>query len=173
MKSFLVCGRTSTISTGGWLHRSTIVTIRALPAAEATTTCVWDCNCEVLAPGGVGRYLKQTNNWILKVTGGMGVMRERFADTDSAQVNVEGLTALNLDFFRFEGNERDISANVYFWPSLTDFGRVRLDFDATLRYKIFKDFTWGFSFWNNFDSQPATDAGKNDFGLSSTIGYKF
>ena len=126
-----------------------------------------------LGGGGVGRYLKQTNNWILKVTGGMGVMRERFDDADSAQVNVEGLTALNLDFFRFEGNKQDISANVYFWPSLTDFGRVRLDFDATLRYKIFKDFTWGFSFWNNFDSQPATDAGKNDFGLSSTIGYKF
>ena len=126
-----------------------------------------------LGGGGVGRYLKQTNHWILKATGGMALGRERFLDTEG-QVSVEGIAALSLDFFRFEGKERDISTQVVFWPNFSDFGRIRIDVTSGIRYEIFKDLSWGFSFWNNYDSRPATtDAEKNDFGLSSTIGYKF
>ena len=126
-----------------------------------------------LGGAGVGRYLKQTNHWILKATGGMGLGRERFRE-DEARVNVEGLAALQLDYFRFEGKARDISTQVIFWPSFSDFGRVQIDLTSGIRYEIFKDFSWGISFWNNYDSRPPTaDAAKNDYGLSSTIGYKF
>ena len=122
---------------------------------------------------GLGRYLKQSNHWILKVTGGMAVGRERFRDTEG-QVTVDGMAAVSLDFFRFEGNERDISTQVLFWPSLSDFGRFRIDITSGIRYVIFKDLSLGFSLWNNYDSRPTNpDAEQNDFGLSSTIGYKF
>ena len=138
------------------------------------------------AGGGVGRYLKQSNHWILKATGGMALGRERFredapgidpqGDTagGEARINLDGLAVLSLDFFRFEGNERDISTQVTFWPSFSDFGRIRIDVTSGIRYEIFKDLSLGFNFWNNYDSRPpTTDAEKNDFGLSSTIGYKF
>ncbi len=125
-----------------------------------------------LGGGGVGHYLKQTNHWILKTTGGMSLMRERFLEADS-QVNVEGLAALSLDYFRFEGRARDISTRVVFWPNLSDVGRLRIDISSAVRYEIFKDFFWGFIIWNNYDSRPPTGAEKNDFGVSSTIGYKF
>ncbi len=126
-----------------------------------------------LAGGGLGRYLKQSNHWILKATGGMALGRERFRDTEG-QVNVEGMGALSLDFFRFEGNERDISTQVVFWPNFSDFGRIRIDVTSGIRYEIFKNLSLGFSLWNNYDSRPANEnAEKNDFGLVSTIGYKF
>ncbi len=127
-----------------------------------------------LGGGGWGRYLKQSNHWILKATGGLSLVRERFRDTVDSQVNVEGIAALSLDFFRFEGNARDISTQVVFWPNLSDFGRIRIDVTSGIRYEIFKDFSLGFSFWNNYDSRPTNeDAEKNDFGLSTTIGFKF
>ncbi len=125
-----------------------------------------------LGGGGVGRYLKQTNHWILKTTAGLALGRERFQGTEG-QTNVEGLAAVNLDFFRIEGNERDISTQVMFWPSFSDFGRIRIDITSGIRYEIFKDLSWGFNFWNNYDSRPPTEDAKNDFGLSTTIGYKF
>ncbi len=116
--------------------------------------------------------MKQTNHWILKTTGGLSLMRERFLKADS-QVNVEGLAALSLDYFRFEGRARDISTRVVFWPNLSDVGRLRIDISSAVRYEIFKDFFWGFIIWNNYDSRPPTGAEKNDFGVSTTIGYKF
>ena len=51
-----------------------------------------------LGGAGVGRYLKQTNHWILKAKGGMDLGRERFRE-DESRVNVEGLAALQLDYF--------------------------------------------------------------------------
>ena len=126
-----------------------------------------------LGGGGVGHYLKQTNNWIVKATGGMSLMQERFGEDDPL-VNTEGLAAVSIDYFRFEGNARDISTRIVVWPSLSDFGRIRIDISSGIRYEIFNDFFWGFDFWNNYDSRPPTeDAVKNDFGLSTTIGYKF
>ena len=126
-----------------------------------------------LGGGGLGRYLKHNNHWILKATAGMALSQELFKDAEG-QTNLEGMAALNLDFFRFEGNERDISTQIIFWPNFSDLGRIRIDITSGIRYELFKDLSWGFNFWNNYDSRPATDATeKNDFGLSTTIGYKF
>ena len=61
-----------------------------------------------------------------------------------------------------------------FWPSMSDFGRIRIDLTSGIRYELIKDLSWGFGLWNNYDSRPPTDdVPTNDFGISSTIGYKF
>ncbi len=126
-----------------------------------------------LGGGGLGRYLKRTNHVILRSIGGMAYTRERFRE-DESQGNIEGMVAFSVDYFRFEGKERDIYTRVNFWPSLSDFGRIRIDLTSGIRFELIKDLSWGFSLWNNYDSRPPTDdVPRNDFGISSTIGYKF
>ena len=121
----------------------------------------------------MGRYLKQTNQLDSKDDCRIGSRGGSAFRVPRARPTWKGLAAVNLDFFRFEGNERDISTQVMFWPSFSDFGRIRIDITSGIRYEIFKDLSWGFNFWNNYDSRPPTEDAKNDFGLSTTIGYKF
>ncbi len=126
-----------------------------------------------LGGGGLGRYLKHTNRVILRAIGGAAVTNEHFRESEPRN-NVEGMASFSIDFFRFEGKERDISTRVTFWPSMSDFGRIRIDLTSGIRYELIKDLSWGFGLWNNYDSRPPTDdVPTNDFGISSTIGYKF
>jgi hypothetical protein len=60
------------------------------------------------------------------------------------------------------------------YPSLSHWGRVRLEFNGQFNREIVKDFTVGFTIYDSFDSDPPTEgARKNDVGLSLTIGWTF
>ena len=59
-------------------------------------------------------------------------------------------------------------------PSLTQTGRVRIDFDCRVRREILKDFYFSISFFDNYDSDPGVvDAERNDYGLVSSFGWAF
>ena len=50
-----------------------------------------------------------------------------------------------------------------------------MDLDTKLQYEIFNDFFWSISFWDNYDSSPRDETifEKNDYGLSTSVGWKF
>jgi hypothetical protein len=122
---------------------------------------------------GVGRYLVQNNRVLFSSGAGAAYTHEKFVDTDP-ESNAVSFGFLGLDFFQYEGSKRDLSVDLLVWPSLTDFGRVRIDLNASMRFEIVRNLKLGFTFWNNYDSRPPTaDSLKNDYGLSTTIGYSF
>jgi len=61
------------------------------------------------------------------------------------------------------------------YPSISDFGRVRIEFDTRIQYEIFMDIYWGLGFFDNFDSRPPTqgDSDKNHLDIEAMIGWKF
>jgi hypothetical protein len=66
----------------------------------------------------------------------------------------------------------DVSASVY--PGLTDWGRIRGDFDVQLKRELIKDFTASVRLYDSFDNQPATSgASQNDWGAQLAIGWTF
>ena len=70
--------------------------------------------------------------------------------------------------------ELDLTSTLIVFPGLTDWGRVRAKFEVDLRYEVFNDFFVGLSFFDNFDSDPpVTRVEKNDYGVSTTIGWSF
>jgi hypothetical protein len=77
--------------------------------------------------------------------------------------------------FRYNDPELDLTASLKIYPSISDFGRVRIEFDTRIRYEIFKDFYWGLGVFDNFDNGPPieTDSVKNDLGIDATIRWKF
>ncbi len=59
-------------------------------------------------------------------------------------------------------------------PSLTDAGRLRVDFDSRIRREILKELYWSISFFDNYDSDPsAATAERNDYGLINSFGWTF
>jgi hypothetical protein len=40
-------------------------------------------------------------------------------------------------------------------------------------FEIFRNFFWKFSLYENFDSRPPVQTPRNDFGVSTSLGWKF
>ncbi len=123
--------------------------------------------------GFVGRNLKQTERTRFSVFGGLVGTREDYSVVvDQARdSNADALAGVDFETFRFKTT--DVRSTVLFYPSLTIPGRVRVQATSSVRFELFKDLTWGFNVYENFDSKPPLRADKNDLGISTTLGWKF
>jgi putative salt-induced outer membrane protein YdiY len=124
---------------------------------------------------GVGRYLKQTNTAVLGVGIGVQVSREDYTDGNRENNDtVEGVLALDWDWFRYDTPELDLSTTLRLFPNLSDTGRVRGELDVRLRWEIIEDLFWQLSFYDSFDSDPAADnTPGNDYGIATSLGWQF
>jgi hypothetical protein len=121
----------------------------------------------------VGRFLIQSNRAHMLLDGGLTYTNERFSGT-SASSNLEALVSAGAEYFRRDTPKSDMQAAVSLYPSLTDFGRIRIDLDARLSHEVLKDFTLGLTLFDRFDSRPpSAGAPKNDYGVSFTAGWTF
>ncbi len=60
------------------------------------------------------------------------------------------------------------------YPGLSQWGRLRTEFNGSVKREIVHDFTLGFTIYDSYDNRPPTaEARKNDVGLSLTIGWTF
>jgi len=123
--------------------------------------------------GGVGRFLLQNNYTMLLVAAGLTYTHENFAASDGSN-NLEALFTGQFDYFRRDSPKSDVRVTLTAFPSLTNFGRVRLDFDARVSHELVKDFTIALTFFDTFDSRPpSATATKNDFGGTLSLGWTF
>ncbi|UCG85886.1 MAG: DUF481 domain-containing protein [Gemmatimonadota bacterium] len=116
----------------------------------------------------------QTNSSLLRLSAGVNVNREKFTGSDTASVSAEAVLGGDFLAFRFDSPKLDANTSLNAYPSVTDLGRLRLEFDARFSYELLKDFTVALTFYNSFDSRPGSDvARKNTFGVTFSLGYKF
>lgn len=81
---------------------------------------------------------------------------------------------INWDWFRFDNPELDWSTTLQVIPNLTDWGRVRANFDTSLRWTVINDLKWGLTFYSKFDNRPVGDeASSNDYGVNTNVTYDF
>ncbi len=126
-----------------------------------------------LAAGG-GRFLRQTNSANLLVEGGLQVSRENTAGGGSTEDTVEAYGTVAWDWFRYDSPELDLSTHLKVIPNLTETGRVRAEFDISLKWEMIDDLFWELSFYDNYDSDPVVSgAEKNDYGITTSLGYDF
>jgi hypothetical protein len=124
-----------------------------------------------------GRMWVHTNVVNLGTWAGLLGNRERFFESD-ATTNLEGIAALRFEWFTFTGNETDLSSNLTVFPGLTDFGRVRLNFDTRFERDLFLDFYLSLNGRYQLDSRPAVVAddeepNKSDFSFDIALGWDF
>jgi hypothetical protein len=118
--------------------------------------------------------LSQTNSSELRTSAGVNLNREQYVGSDTANVSGEGVVGGDFLAFRFDSPKLDVNTSLYGYPSITDLGRVRIQFDLRVSYELLKDFTVGLTFYDSFDSRPpSATASKNDFGVTIPIGWKF
>jgi putative salt-induced outer membrane protein YdiY/sRNA-binding regulator protein Hfq len=132
-----------------------------------------DLNLRTTLGGGYGRYWIRTSTTTFRWLTGAVYTWESFS-TVSGQPNdsnVEAFVGGAYDSYRFKFGEIHLGANLF--PGLSDFGRVRLTTNNSLRIKLVNNFYFTMAFWDNFDSRPPSTAKKNELGISTSIGWSF
>jgi hypothetical protein len=123
--------------------------------------------------GAVGQRLVNTNRAQLSVSGGVSVNDERGVDTEPTQ-NIEGILTFRTSYYAYDFPKTNIDVGFQYFPSLTDFGRQRIQFDSSFRREIWKDVILAVNVFDTFDSQPpSTDADKNDVGVVLSFGWSY
>ena len=91
-------------------------------------------------------------------------------DVDS----LESYGKFQWDWFRYDTPELDWSMNFELIPSLTEWGRIRAETSAKLKWEIINDLNWQIEIYDSYDNQPQTDrASNNDYGINTSLAYDF
>ncbi len=153
-----------------WSKRSFLFVLGGLERNEQQLL-----NLRTKVGGGVGRKLIRTEKTTLSLLGGVDFANERFRPAgglESLTTNTgEALAAFDLKTTKLAGIE--LTLRVALHPALGAGGRYRIESDSGIRVPIAKSFTWGLSLYDRFDSQPPVPVQRNDYGLLSTLGFKF
>jgi hypothetical protein len=133
-----------------------------------------DINLQTTLGGGIGRYLKNTNNAQISLLGGLGWQNTAYRATTEPEGNQSlaiALVAGDMRFFRFNKTSIDLSASVL--PALSQPGRVHFNTNAAYYIKLFSNLTWNISFYGNWDTRPPANFSGSDYGTSSGLGWTF
>ena len=123
---------------------------------------------------GPTRQLIHTNRMTLFLVASLAYANEAYTDEADAAHTIQLPLGGDFEFFLFDSPKTDIGTDLTVMPILNDFGRWRIDFNASVSYELISDFTVGFSFFDNFDSRPpSATASTNDYGLTFNLGYRF
>jgi len=126
-----------------------------------------------LSAGG-GRILRQTSHSSILMKGGLKATRENAVNDEQDTDSLESYGLLSWEWYRYESPELDWSSSLEIIPSLTESGRVRAEFDATLSWEIINDFFWQLEFYESYDNQPQSATGASrDYGVTTSVSYKF
>ena len=134
--------------------------------------------------GGFGRYLIQTNTSELSVIAGVLGTSESFTtpltetgldETSSHEQNIEGLLGVEFSKFIFDDPKVDMSFKLSVFPSITDSGRYRAQFDANIRRELIEDLFLNLNLYDSYDNDPPSSAAEstNDYGIVTSLGWSF
>lgn len=121
----------------------------------------------------VGQRLVNSNHAQFEAGGGFSVNDERAVDAENTQ-NFEGLLVLATSYYTYDRPKTQLDANVQYYPSLSHWGRQRLQIDTAIKREVWKDFYLSLNVYDSFDSAPPQpDSARNDVGVSFSIGWSY
>ncbi len=123
--------------------------------------------------GVVGQRLANTNRFMFQAGGGLAFNNEQAVDTPTTQ-NLEGVVSLQTSYYTYDAPSTTIDASFFYYPSLSQWGRQRVQIDTSLKREILKDLTVSLSLYYTFDSDPPqAGAARTDVGLVTSVGWTF
>lgn len=123
--------------------------------------------------GAIGPRLVNSNRAQVAIGAGMVVNDERGVDVPPTQ-NLEALFLFQSSYYTYDRPKTNVDFNVQYYPSLSNLGRQRVQIDAGLRRELLKDFFFGLSGYNTYDSRPPNPAADtNDVGVVMSLGWSY
>jgi len=124
--------------------------------------------------GGVGNNFIQTQNQWLYTLAGLSVNREAKSDQTETINNVEGLLNAQYQFFKYDHPKATFLTYIYVFPSLSNLGRFRFNYNIELSWEMVLDFYWDLTFYFEYDNQPQSEnASQSDYNIQTSLKYIF
>jgi hypothetical protein len=125
--------------------------------------------------GGVGRAILQSSRTRLYAAAGLTVSRETPAGADPSDYVLSGLFRAAYHFYLYNYPKTDITVDLSVLPSISEWPRTRVEFNAALKREIITDFTVNFSVYDSYDSDPPSETAlvNHDFGVILAVGWIF
>ena len=133
-----------------------------------------ELDLRVTLGGAFGRTLIRSDRTAFAAALGTVGSRERYTSASTA-TNPETTSEIlgTLDFSNFKFDSYSITSSFRIYPSLSTWGRVRVGSETNITWEFISDLYWNLRVYENFDSKPPINAPKNDFGITTGLGWKF
>lgn len=143
-------------------------------AVQAQQNTELDLDYRIQAGYGVGYDITRSNSVLFNVLGALVANQEKTIELAEVSENIEALFTAQIKWFKYRHPKINISSGLDLYPSLTSFGRVRLEYDLSAKYELISDLYLNVQLYENFDNEPTKGAkAKNDWGIITSIGYTF
>jgi Protein of unknown function, DUF481 len=120
-----------------------------------------------------GPRLVNSNRAQLVIGGGLSFNDERGVDVEATQ-NIEALGLFRWSYYTYDRPKTNLDVGFQYYPSLSNWGRQRLQLDASVKRELLTDLFAAMSLYNTFDSRPPNpDANTNDIGIVVSIGWSY
>jgi hypothetical protein len=142
------------------------VSINYLKSSEQNLTARWT------AMAGVGYFFFQTNRMYWGADAGAAYNTENYTpDSIPDRNSFEGYfgTALNL----FDIGDLSLSTSAKAFPSFTESGRWRIDFNFDTKYDLPLEFYIKIGFSLNYDNKPVPGGSDLDYTLHTGVGWEW
>ena len=83
----------------------------------------------------------------------MSSTTSRRVDTEPTK-NFEGTVTFRSSYYTYDGSKTNFSMGFDYFPSLSNWGRQRLQFDVSLSQDVWKDLSFSIDVFDTFDSDP-------------------
>jgi hypothetical protein len=121
---------------------------------------------------GAGYGIVQSNQDMFNGLLGLSVNRENFTDTTRDANNLEGVVSLNYQFYIYDSPKASLNTDVVLYPSLTDWGRIRFNYNITLSWEIIIDLFWELSGYYSYDNKPTKGASSKDYYINTAFKFE-
>lgn len=120
---------------------------------------------------GGGRYLALSNRLSWGVSTGVNLNFESF--TDGTPDNESTELFLGSQFNMFDFKDWSLKTNINVFPSLSESGRWRIDYNLDIKWDLPLDFYIKTNFQFNYDNRAALSGSNFDYIWTSGIGWSF
>jgi hypothetical protein len=121
----------------------------------------------------VGPRFVRSHQAELTLGAGLVANDERGVEAEPTQ-NLEALLLFDGAFFTYDRPRTNVDVRLQYYPSLTNFGRQRLQLDAAVKREFWKDLFLALNLYDSFDSRPPNpEASANDVGVTVSVGWSY
>ena len=133
-----------------------------------------DLSARTTLGGGLGMDVIHGSTESLQLIGGALFYNETYSPASGARSGRGSDAQFLMQYTKYAFTRLQFTVQAGAFPSLTaPLGRVRLGIQSSVKRDLGKNLTLLFSLYENYDSRPPVQAGKNDFGTSTSIGWTF
>jgi hypothetical protein len=126
------------------------------------------------AGGGAGYYVIRTNRLVLSPYAGLVLSGDRYLDDTEAVLTTELLTGARFELFQYDHPKTSIEVYAELYLALLEFDRTRFSLNSRLKIELVSDLFWSLQFYDDYNSEGSdTSDSKNDFGVTTSIGWSF